>query len=155
MTDNEIVKALECCVSEKEGCKGCPYEVDGCLLDGTNKLLKDIFALINRQKAEIAKLEKVEKYADETIKTQAAEIERYLHSIKLLEKDVQTAQSELKEFKAVYVDKIADMAIKEFAERLKSLQIGLEISSESLYYVPIDCIDNLVKEMTEDENENH
>ena len=40
-------------------------------------------------------------------------------------------------------------AVKEFAERLKSLQIGLEISGESLYYIPIDCIDNLVKEMTE------
>ena len=40
-------------------------------------------------------------------------------------------------------------AIKEFAERLKSLQIGLEISGESLYYIPIDCIDNLAKEMTE------
>ena len=40
-----------------------------------------------------------------------------------------------------------EAGVKEFAERLKSLQIGLEISGESLYYVPIDCIDNLVKEM--------
>lgn len=66
-----------------------------------------------------------------------AEIERYKGVIKLLENDVLTAKNE---------------AVKEFAERLKSLQIGLEISGESLYYIPIDCIDNLVKDMTESVN---
>lgn len=114
MKDNEIIKALECCLTiEGNSCGGCPVE-KGCITDeGVNVLHKHALDLINRQQAEI---------------------ERYKGVIKLLEKDVLTAKTE---------------AVKEFAERLKSLQIGLEISGESLYYIPIDCIDNLVKEMTE------
>ena len=100
MTDNEIIKALKLCTSEDMGCEdGCPYvSVSGCISeDNENILLKDVFDLINRQKAEI---------------------ERYLHSIKLLEKDVETAKKELKQFKALYVDKVAQMGINYFAERL-------------------------------------
>ena len=54
-TDDEIVKALECCSSEiTEGytCDACPYINKGCDLN----LLRDSSALINRQKAEIEKL---------------------------------------------------------------------------------------------------
>ena len=76
MKDNEIIKALECCKST-EHCGHCSYDKDHSEIAGcTSALAKDALNLINRQKAEIAKLEKVEKYADETIKAQAAEIER-------------------------------------------------------------------------------
>ena len=64
MTDNEIIKALECCSTgetyddcEKNGCPlylgitmGCKY------IDKENQLYSDALDLINRQKAEIEKL---------------------------------------------------------------------------------------------------
>ncbi len=86
MTDNEIIKALECCSKGFGNCEGCPYDDDNadCVtLKGETLMMKDTIDLIYRQNAEI---------------------ERYLHSIKLLEKDVAQAKSE---------------AYREFAERFK------------------------------------
>ena len=56
MTDNEIIKALECCASVDDGClTDCP------LYDGDDScfstLLKPILDLINRQQAEIERLQ--------------------------------------------------------------------------------------------------
>ena len=58
MTDNEIIKALECCASVDDGClTDCP------LYDGDDScfstLLKPTLDLINRQKAEIERLNKI------------------------------------------------------------------------------------------------
>ena len=83
LTDNEIIKALECCCDDcGKSCEGkhCPMIAE-CQTD-INALEKSALALINRQKAEI---------------------ERYLHSIKLLEKAVAQAKSE---------------AYREFADKL-------------------------------------
>ena len=59
MTDNEIIKALECCNSDGD-CSNCPYErarfVDE--LECTEELHADAHRLINRQKTEIEKLKK-------------------------------------------------------------------------------------------------
>jgi hypothetical protein len=67
MTDNEIIKALECCQTEYERkCKqGCPYmqfqkkciSVDTC----SSRLRADLLDLINRQKAEIEKFKNRQK----------------------------------------------------------------------------------------------
>lgn len=69
------------------------------------------------------------------INRQKAAIKRYKCVIKLLESDVATAKSE---------------AIKEFAERLKKERIKPEFPWDS-FFVTEEAIDNLVKEMTEDE----
>ena len=53
MTDNEIIKALECHRDERNSCSDCPYRHIGCSL----KLTSDALALINRQKAKIETLE--------------------------------------------------------------------------------------------------
>ena len=53
MTDNEIIKALECCSVHPMKCKKCPYEGNECC---TNAHRKDALDLINRQKAEIERL---------------------------------------------------------------------------------------------------
>lgn len=53
MTDNEIIKAVDICKVGK--CSGCPYHelyTAGCITE----LTKDVFDLINRQKAEIERL---------------------------------------------------------------------------------------------------
>ena len=72
MTDNEIIKALECCTSDGCTCRECPYEdtkhivnkefetmSNGKTYDAWNcdEWLKiDLLDLINRQKAEIERL---------------------------------------------------------------------------------------------------
>lgn len=50
MTDNEIIKALECC--EVGDCINCPFDRDAC----DDELAREALNLITRQKAEIEKL---------------------------------------------------------------------------------------------------
>ena len=59
MTDNEIIKALECCIAESgSGCSECPYThyYEGCRIRRNN----DCIDLINLQKAEIERLKEYE-----------------------------------------------------------------------------------------------
>ena len=64
MTDNEIIKALECCSKPviEEYCSECPYHLGG--QENCHKLLGDILDLIKRQKAEIERLKKLLAEAD-------------------------------------------------------------------------------------------
>ena len=121
-TDAEIMKALEICNSTKKGhcLNRCPYYnySANCM----QSMINDALDLINRQKAEIEKLEKIERFATKTIEKQDAEIE-------LLHKTKQLIKSE---------------AIKEFAEKLKERRCG-----NTYPYVLLGDIDKLVKEMTE------
>lgn len=75
LTDNEIIKALECCISDDKGiheaCRNCPLQ--GKNVDCPEYIRASALDLINRQKAEI---------------------ERYKGVIKLLENDVKTAKDE-------------------------------------------------------------
>lgn len=137
MTDEQIIKAVGICRTPYT-CMGCPYHglfIAGCVC----ALMKDVFDLINRQKAEIERLKK-----ENTI----------------LSKNADTAfQDGLDEnrdlFKKEVEPEIRNEAIKEFAERLKD-DIRLD---EECKYNCISCcydckefvpqIDNLVKEMTE------
>ena len=64
LTDNEIVKALECCMDEMGCKKGCPCfdpksKSSHCTAVGDNGLETLALNLINRQKAEIERLEKI------------------------------------------------------------------------------------------------
>ena len=90
MTDNEIIKALECC--KCDDCDNCPNDFGNCYANLAGYALD----LINRQKAEIERLE--DKL--ETVKRIA------IDTIPLVEEDIATAKAE---------------AIKEFAERLKEM----------------------------------
>ena len=135
MTDNEIIKALECCISHKGNvaCKsGCPFhEQELCIEDG-DALLKHSLDLINRQKAEI-----------ERLKAEAECADGYADAL------VAKAKSE---------------AIQEFTERLKNEIIsdtayGCDSNQHSGYYdysikigdMP-EYIDDLVKEMVGESN---
>lgn len=60
MTDKEIIKALECCSSPKANCEDCPCFNKDCI--STTPYVLD---LINRQQAEIEKLEKVISYLED------------------------------------------------------------------------------------------
>ena len=57
MTDNEIIMALEYCYADENNCKRCPYMAVGkCHKVHT----RDVLDLINRQKAEIERLEAIQ-----------------------------------------------------------------------------------------------
>lgn len=131
MTDEQIIKAVGICRTQ-DTCKDCPYhelDIEGCVFEH----MKDVFDLINRQKAEIEKLKRGVTF---TITIEDFE------SIK------ETIISNID-------NKIKSEAIKEFAERLKD-DIRLD---EECKYNCISCcyeckefvpqIDKLVKEMTE------
>lgn len=57
LTDEETVKALECCIPLETDCKECPL-FDIKTAECIQILCKNALALINRQKAEIEKLNK-------------------------------------------------------------------------------------------------
>lgn len=122
MTDNEIIKVLECCRDCK--CKDCPCynkETDGCKeLDE-----QDILDLINRQKAEIKRL-------------------REENEIK------NSKRANIFEITNAYGrGKIAGR--KEFAERLKTETFLAKEKGSVEHTLWIDEIDNLLKEMEGEE----
>lgn len=56
MTDEKIIKALECCEDcDKGNCNKCEYRIYR-YRDCQEKAMRDVMKLINRQKAEIEKL---------------------------------------------------------------------------------------------------
>lgn len=57
MTDNEIIKALECCKSAVASCEECPMHVEGVICHGY-ELNRKALALIISQQAEIERLQK-------------------------------------------------------------------------------------------------
>ena len=126
MEDNEIIKALECCIAPN--CGECPIfnnkeirKVPGrCIVT----LEKDALDLINRQKEEIERLEK-------------------------------SFSFDFDNFESEYDSKIKGEAVKEFAERLKEHKIDVDVSfgyGKEVYTeaVAVIEIDNLVKEMVGD-----
>ena len=51
MKDNDIIKALECCISPK--CDNCPYDGDDLLRPCNHNMMRDVLNLINRQQIEL------------------------------------------------------------------------------------------------------
>ena len=147
MTDNEIIRPDERIIANYEN-----YIKDGC-----NNIEKELLDLAKRQKAEIKKLENIERIADKTISVQQAEIEALINGQETLHKHIAEQKAEIERLQARNdelntLNKTATMdAIKEFAERLKEEYAVYE----GMGYVKIDLdtllknIDNLVKEMTE------
>lgn len=131
MTDNEIIKALECCnhnhVWQKE-CFDCEYAT----FEGQcgNELIKDSLDLINRQKAEIEKLKLENRVLSQNRITMPERLE--------------------------IVNNARDKAIREFAKKLKKKISTITVYGAGVYYkkgyILPEAVDNLVKEMTEGKN---
>ena len=142
MTDNEIIKALECCRVENAigTCKmrDCPFATNWkCEIAerGTypiNKLIKQALDLINRYKAENEKLNIELKAMRGSTNSYKAEAERLQKAIKV--QDIMIEQQDYK------IEATKSEAIKEFAERIKA---------ESYLNDGVFYIDKIVKEMTE------
>jgi chromosome segregation ATPase len=160
MTDNEIIKALECCAGNtEEKCRECPFhKLKISCIDGLERNALD---LINRQKAEIEELRKA-KVVYETVDYSSGDLEDALEEIdrlKIENDSLRTAGNSLKmhlkkakeeieglknkiEHLVCFLVEVRIDAIKEFAERLKN---NSEYGSVN---VSPWQIDNLVKEMT-------
>ena len=138
MTDEQIIKALECCVKTEfiSDCAKCEMFAFDC----RDILIENALDLVNRQKAEIERLKK-----------------RNTLLLKKKCNDINTARKIIK-----------SEAIKELAERLKSRLANLsvrtkthgrkttpnyvdDIANQILHDVVLQEIDNLVKEMMEGE----
>lgn len=151
MTDEQIIKALKYCYRDMNYVKcnsNCPmYEY--CESDEENEMniCGLAFELINRQKAEIEGLYKINKSSEEEIHELRTELlkrqnleESFCRTINQFDKRLaKTVKAERAE------------TIKEFAERLKSLAYTSKDWShgEHPYVVEVEDIDNVVDEMTE------
>ena len=110
MTDNEIIKALECCGVESD-CENCPYFKNKHHTCGKN-FNKDVLDLINRQKANAEGLINAVKYLSEELTSAKAEIERLEETKNRLSYNLQAVLDEradhsevVKEFAKFLVDK--------------------------------------------------
>ena len=136
MTDEQIIKALECCLKAEHCVEDCPlYNSISCY----DALARGVLGLINRQKAEIEQKDvQIGKLCDK-LTSYKAEAERSNRDMLLISLELKSAKDE---------------AVKEFADRLKK-----EFKPEINYGVVANCaiklfrntIDYLVKEMTEKE----
>ena len=110
MTDNEIIKALGCCTSHKgyEACiSGCPFQEQELCQEDADALLTHSLDLINRQQAEIERLNAISDRLNTICTNQDLEIEK-------LKKENERFADIGKMYSEVRAE-----AIKEFAERLK------------------------------------
>lgn len=112
MTDNEIVKALECCVSHKDCDDSCPCVISKtpCVVNKPGTLLN----LINRQKEEIENLknEKEEMHKD------VIAAEEYAWNLK--KEKIEAIRKFAKKVKAVtynYYDEDIDIIAKEMEKQ--------------------------------------
>lgn len=157
-TDEEIINALECCISTTtdDACVGCPFNNQKLCDKDQLALERYALDLIKRQKAETENAKAKIKICAEVIERQDTEIERLKECPKCVyeydgEITEYCVQGPCTNFKTV--EQIKAEAYKEFAERLKE-QIRLD---DDCNYKCRDCcyecndyviaIDNLLKEM--------
>lgn len=158
-TDEEIVKALECCINAD--CLNCPHWSDEWYSGMCIEFLKSVLDLINRKNAEIAALTAaVDNSTKEFLKLHD-EYQDQKKEIERLKADVRICESEIR-CERIHRGMARAEAVKEFAKKLKETPIelglpllGLLTKSEiegffnhTLLQVR-DAIDNLVAEMTE------
>lgn len=131
MTDNEIAKALECCLlsntHQEEDCNQCPLE-DTPHTICQNLMAFHSLALINRQKAEIERLEytllgvmhSVDKWLDgeelklNEVSRAAAMREKTLQIIESRDAEIALLKSKFAAFKQSLIDRLRALATTKF-----------------------------------------
>ena len=132
VSNYDIVKALECCY-RSGSCSQCPYEKLRVKpeWDCSSKMIADAIDLINRQKAEIERLQ-TENEKQKVIMEEMTDLMFLLPFETDYDKAIKTAKAE---------------AVKEFAERLKEKAYFHEEYGTMVLEDVDDITDNLVKEM--------
>ena len=131
MTDEQIIKALECCSTDvqENPCPKCAfYNKHRC----STLMLNAASDIINRQKVKIKSLKQI-------INEQDKEVLKLQNRIIFWRKNLNYQP-----------EKIKSEAIKEFVEKLKKHSFVDNLSLDGKETAYVDDIDNLVKEMTED-----
>ena len=133
MTDNEIIKALELCANRTiHSCKFCPCNSG---IECNKKLNEGALDLINRQKAEIARLRAVQGSIDN--------FARDLCKQRILKGKEIADFEDLQE----YIKKEKSEAISEFARRLKKKTYPFPCAIGVENAVTIRAINELAEEM--------
>ena len=121
MTDNEIIKALHCCILED--CDNCKHSFGNCQVN----LMLESLSLINRQKAEIERLQGY----NENLQTANTDLSNEILDIKA-------------------------EAIKEFADRLKEF-VKMNTIQTTFFggkcFICEEIVDDLVEEMGGNNND--
>ena len=132
MTDNEIIKAMQCVIGNDVSCSECEYQKVLPFPSCRNMCAKNALDLINRQKAEILELQKriinwradmdyrPDEIKSEAIKEFAEELEYFV-----LNEDIEVVEPKCKDYES-YIN-----GANQFRHQIKN------------------GINNLVKEMTE------
>ena len=127
MTDNDIIKALECCYNIKENCDKCPCGFSSAEPACYDKIKKDALDLINRQKAEIERLTVPQELIDDDFCGVVCEFAEEL------------------------IEKAKAEAVKEFAEKVKKYCVDIIVFDDWCEESKlIDYIEDLVNEMVGD-----
>jgi uncharacterized protein (UPF0335 family) len=160
LTDNEIIKALECCnkpIGQAE-CKKCSYfETENSCAE---KLINDTVDLINRQKAEIERLHEVINGFEEQSHKELLKFvdlsEKYTDAkaeIKKLQSKIERLQSEKAKLHKLIPKMIKEAkseAIKEFQHKSESILIELYEEYHRIANKPNNA---WFKRFTKEENE--
>lgn len=120
MTDNEIIKALECCSADYIACKECPFNSKSYC---ERYIIENAFDFVKRQQAEIERLESINSIDNELIKSL---IEFY---------EISKAEA-IKEF----VDRLGNYKEYRYNE-------NCDFVPDVVPYVRLSDIDKVVKEM--------
>lgn len=164
MTDNEIIKTLECLCGGGDSCTECAYHKKYRFDECRKQVAKDALDLINRQQVEVQQI--TEKfncqqtvYADlsKIIKKQKEEIVRLEYENEILSKNADTAfQDGLNEAQDLYAEQIKDEikseAIKELIDKLEP-DHTFEIQRDDGYWekvVRLESIKTIAKELVGD-----
>lgn len=144
MKDNETLKAAECCINRTDGrCmdRECPLFYKTTRYSDCKKMLvEQICELIDRKDAEIKEQDKAIIRALELMGEIRAEA-------------VKATEERLQAYKFHYENLKAEI-VREFADRLKAKMQNvarLDDNGTPLFIIGTQFIDNLVKEMTENE----
>lgn len=144
MTDKEIIKALECLTGESIPCRDCSYSANYTHFDCQRQVAKDALDLINCQKAEIERLKAhINEVADkvEDKMTYMSGCQNLIQTVKKIILGDKIPTESLCDNCGLCKER-EEEAVKEFAERLKSLG---RFTSRDRYY-----IDKIKKEMAGD-----
>ena len=158
MTDNEIIKALECC-GINQNCKGCYFDTHESGDICAREVVKNAFDLINRQQAEIERLKIDKALLRQDVNADSAEIRALRRKLDDRCWDFcsisgcEGASNDCwKTCPDSRYNKIKNEAVKEFAERLKELYTSEFISDDFHFAVGAikQNIDDIMREMVGD-----
>ena len=136
MTDEQIIKALECCATDKtDDCFRCPYDkmvynpgYGWC----ADRCREDALDLISRKDNEIKKLKK--------------ELDELEISADITETIIEEKNADISEL----IFKERDNAVREFADMLKQYADNYGSGDE---FIAVSVIDDVMKDMTRSDDE--